>query len=89
MGVQTDRDSDGFVLRLGPDTKVFNCDTTGTLGMNDKRKMLRHLLATLAYRTQKALKGAPASFGEFQAGRQVRTPVDLVRHMTGVLGYAQ
>src|SRR6266403_778432 len=57
--------------------------------MNDKRAMLRHCLAGLAYRTQKALRGAPDSFGTFQSGQQVRTPADLVRHMTSVLGYAR
>ena len=57
--------------------------------MNEKRAMLRHVLAALAYRTQKALRGAPESFGTFQAGNQVRTPAELVRHMTSVLGYAR
>jgi len=57
--------------------------------MDQKRELLRHFLAALAYRTQKALRGAPASFGSFQAGHQVRTPARLVRHMTGVLGYAR
>ena len=57
--------------------------------MNEKRAMLRHFLAALAYRTQKALRGAPESFGTFQAGNQVRTPAGLVRHMTSVLGYAR
>ena len=57
--------------------------------MNDKRAMLRHFLAAIAYRTQKALRGAPDSFGSFQAGHQVRTPADLLRHMTSVLGYAR
>jgi hypothetical protein len=57
--------------------------------MDDKRAMLRHLLAALAYRTQKALRGAPREFAEFQAGSQVRTPKELVRHMTSVLGYAR
>ena len=56
--------------------------------MNDKRVMLRHFLAALAYRTQKALRDAPESFWTFQAGEQVRTPADLVRHMTRVLGHA-
>ena len=56
--------------------------------MNDERKMLRHYLATLAYRTQYALRGAPESFGTFQAGNRVRTPCELVRHMSGVLGLA-
>jgi hypothetical protein len=57
--------------------------------MDDKRKMLRHFLAALAYRTQKALRDSPAGFGEFRAGREVRTPSELVRHMTSVLGYAR
>jgi hypothetical protein len=57
--------------------------------MGDKRTILRHFLAALAYRTQKALRGAPPSFATFDAGQQVRTPVALVRHMTSVLGYAR
>jgi len=57
--------------------------------MNEKRALLRHFLATLAYRTQKALRGAPPEFGNFQAGNQIRTPAELVRHMTSVLGYAR
>ena len=51
--------------------------------------MLQHFLAALAYRTQKALRGAPASFGDFRAGTHVRTPHELVWHMTGVIGYAR
>ncbi|MEO8573269.1 MAG: hypothetical protein ABI481_04810 [Pyrinomonadaceae bacterium] len=57
--------------------------------MNDKRHMLRHFLAALAYRTQKALRGAPDDFGDFKTGNAVRTPKELVRHMTSVLGYAR
>ena len=57
--------------------------------MNDKRSMLRHFLTAIAYRTQKALRDAPPSFGTFDAGSQVRTPTDLVRHMTSVLGHAR
>ncbi len=57
--------------------------------MNETRAMLRHFLAAIAYRTQKALRGAPESFGSFEAGQQVRTPSELVRHMTSVLSYAR
>lgn len=57
--------------------------------MDDKRALLRHVLAAIAYRTQKALRGAPPAFGSFAAGRRVRTPAELVRHMTSVLGYAR
>jgi hypothetical protein len=52
------------------------------------RGLLRHFLAALAYRTQKALRGAPATFPAFRAGPKVRTPAELVRHMASVLGYA-
>ena len=57
--------------------------------MDDKRHMLRHFLAALAYRTQKAVRGAPGDFPTFAAGNDVRTPKELVRHMTSVLGYAR
>lgn len=57
--------------------------------MDDKRQLLKHFLAALAYRTQKALRGAPESFGEFRAATGIRTPHELVLHMTGVLGYAR
>lgn len=57
--------------------------------MDDKRELLCHFLAALAYRTQKALRDAPSDFGSFRASVGVRTPSQLVRHMTSVLGYAR
>lgn len=57
--------------------------------MDEKRQMLRHFLGALAYRTQKALRGAPPDFARFSAGDGVRTPGELVCHMTSVLGYAR
>lgn len=57
--------------------------------MDDKRKLLRHFLATLAYRVQKALQDAPVDFGSFRAADRVRTPAQVVCHMTSVLGYAR
>ncbi len=57
--------------------------------MSGKRSLLGHFLATLAYRTQKALRDAPGGFGDFSVGNRVRTPSELVRHMTSVLGYAR
>jgi hypothetical protein len=53
------------------------------------RSLLRHFLAALAYRTQKALRGAPADFGSFRVEAHVRTPKALVQHMTSVLGFAR
>jgi hypothetical protein len=57
--------------------------------MDDKRIILRHFLAALAYRTQKSLRGMPESFFSFRAAAKVRTPLELIRHMESVLGYAR
>jgi hypothetical protein len=57
--------------------------------MDEKRTLLRHFLAALAYRTQKALRDAPPEFADFRAAPQVRTPHELVRHMDSVLGYSR
>ena len=57
--------------------------------MTESRRLLQHFLAALAYRTQKALRGAPPSFADFDVGSYVRTPHELVWHMTGVIGYAR
>jgi hypothetical protein len=56
---------------------------------NEKRQMLRHFLAALAYRTQKALAYAPDDFAAFDAGNRARTPHELICHMRSVLGYAR
>ena len=56
--------------------------------MDDTRSLLRHFLAAIAYRTQKALRGAPTDYPDFEAGRRVRTPHHLLCHMDSVLGYA-
>ncbi|MCA1650730.1 MAG: hypothetical protein LC753_10785 [Acidobacteria bacterium] len=57
--------------------------------MSVENDLLRHFLAAIASRTQKALRDAPESFPDFAAGHQLRTPVQIVRHMTSVLGYAR
>ncbi len=57
--------------------------------MNDTRSLLQHFLAAIAYRTQKALRDAPHDFAEFRAGTHVRTPHEVLWHMTGVIGYAR
>jgi hypothetical protein len=53
------------------------------------RELLRHFLAAIAYRTQKALRDAPAHYPTFSAGNKVRTPVELLRHMTALMGYVR
>ena len=56
--------------------------------MEPERQLLRHFVATLAYRTQKALREAPLEFATFRVAPGTRTPHELVRHMSGVLNYA-
>ena len=57
--------------------------------MNDSRRLLQHFLAALAYRTQKALRGSPPEFGELKTAPNVRTPHQILWHMTGLIGYAR
>jgi len=57
--------------------------------MNDKRAMTRHFLASLAYRTQKAVRDTPPDYADFRTEKGVRTPHELLLHMTGVLTYAR
>ena len=57
--------------------------------MPESRRLLQHFLAALAYRTQKALRGSPDGFADFRARPNVRTPHELLWHMTGVIGYAR
>lgn len=53
------------------------------------RALVSHFLAAIAYRTQKALRDAPPGFQDFAIGAEARTPGDVLRHMTSVLGYAR
>src|SRR5216117_1871639 len=57
--------------------------------MDRDRALLRHFLGAIAYRTQKALRDAPAHYPAFSAGNRVRTPVELIRHMTSLMGYVR
>ena len=61
--------------------------------MNDptpdtKREMLRHCVATLAYRGGKAVRGTPEGFGDFNAGEGLRTPVQILAHVGDLLDWA-
>jgi hypothetical protein len=47
--------------------------------MDDKRDLLRHALATLAYRTARALENAPDSFADFDGAG--RGPIVILAHM--------
>ena len=53
------------------------------------KQLLQHFLAAIAYRTQKALREAPVHYADFPPGHEVRTPVEILRHMTSLMGYVR
>lgn len=52
------------------------------------RDLLRHSLATIAYRCGKALRDAPASFADFHAGESARTPVQILSQVSDLFDWA-
>jgi hypothetical protein len=55
---------------------------------NAQRQLLRHTLATLAYRAAKSLRDAPESFANFSSGDKGRTPVQILAHMGDLFDWA-
>ncbi len=50
-----------------------------------KRELLRHAVATLAYRGAKAIRNAPPELAEFRAGDGIRSPVQILAHLGDLL----
>lgn len=53
-----------------------------------KRELLRHTVATVAYRGGKAVRNAPAGFADFQAGEGTRTPGQILAHIGDLFDWA-
>jgi hypothetical protein len=53
-----------------------------------KREMLRHTVATLAYRGAKAVRGATDSFAGFKASETTRTPAQILAHVGDLFDWA-
>jgi hypothetical protein len=53
-----------------------------------KNALLRHTVATIAYRGGKALRGAPAGFADFRVGDSSRTPAKILAHIGDLLDWA-
>lgn len=56
--------------------------------MSEKREMLRHFMASIAYHATKAIRDAPAIYTEYYLGKETRTPKQILHHIAGVLTYA-
>jgi hypothetical protein len=52
------------------------------------RDLLRHSLATVAYRTGKIVRNAPPVYVDFQAGQNCRTPVQILAHISDLHDWA-
>lgn len=52
------------------------------------RQLLRHTVATVAYRGGKALRGAPESFADFAVGEKPRTPAQILVHIGDLFDWA-
>jgi hypothetical protein len=53
-----------------------------------KRELLRHTLATLAYRGGKAVRNAPEGFAVFHADEGVRAPGQILAHIGDLMDWA-
>jgi hypothetical protein len=56
--------------------------------MKNSREMLRHALATVAYRGGKAVRDAPPAFAGFRAGPTSRTAAEILSHMGDLFDWA-
>jgi hypothetical protein len=56
--------------------------------MDEKRALLRHTVATVAYRGGKAVRGAPASFAAFSGDSSDRTAARILAHLGDLYDWA-
>ncbi|HYL83351.1 MAG TPA: hypothetical protein VE263_03880 [Candidatus Angelobacter sp.] len=59
-----------------------------TASTDPARQLLRHTVATVAYRGAKALRGAPDHFSSFHIGDKTRTPAQILAHMGDLFDWA-
>ena len=68
------------MLKVKTDTLIGMLDPT--------RQLLRHTVATLAYRGGKTVRDAPDSFAQFRVGEHPRTPAEILAHIGDLLDWA-
>ena len=52
------------------------------------RQLVRHGIATIAYRGGKAIRGAPNSFATYHIGDKTRTPTQILTHIGDLFAWA-
>jgi hypothetical protein len=55
---------------------------------DSNRHMLRHALATIAYRGSKSMRGASEEFARFRATETCRTPAELLAHLGDLMAWS-
>ncbi len=58
------------------------------MSIDPKSQLLRHMVATLAYRGGKVLRNTPPSFDSFRVGKTSRTPAQIFAHIGDLLDWA-
>src|SRR5258705_10625675 len=56
--------------------------------MSDAQALLRHAVATVAYRGGKVLRDTPDDFGDFVAAQGARTPRQILAHVNDLFDWA-
>lgn len=69
---------------LSSDVEEQRCSKEEGLCM-DHIHVVRHWLATLAYRANRVIEAAPLQYPNFSVGKGVRTPVEIVHHISDIL----
>jgi len=52
------------------------------------RDLLRHSVATVAYRAGKIVRDAPQGYVDFEAGKDCRTPIQILAHIGDLFDWA-
>jgi hypothetical protein len=58
------------------------------MSKDPKHELLRHTVATLAYRGAKALRGSSDDFAAFKASETTRTPAQILAHIGDLFDWA-
>jgi hypothetical protein len=66
----------------------MNSPAKSPLNSDPKRELLRHCLATIAYRGGKAIRNVPATFADFHAPEGARTPGEILAHIGDLFDWA-
>ena len=59
-----------------------------TTSADSARQLLRHTVATVAYRGAKALRDAPNHFSSYHIGDKTRTPAQILAHIGDLFDWA-